>query len=158
MNTQNQHLLEAVQSGNLAKTLSAIQNAADINAVDEHGANSLHIATQNNNIEIVEILLANKININDLTPDGWTAMHFAATRGYAEIASLLIQAGINVKIAGLRYKRTALHYAADQGRSEVISLLLAAAADKNALDIEGHTPLFLAERKGYEEAAQLLKA
>ena len=158
MTNHNQQLLESAQSGDLKKILLALESGADVNCLDEHGSNSLHIATQNNCIEIVEALIAAKININALTPDGWTAMHFAAVRGYEEIAKMLIEAGIDVRVAGLRYKRTALHYAADQGRSNVVYLLLNAGADKNAADIENHTPIFLAERKGYEETAQLLRS
>jgi ankyrin repeat protein len=150
--------LKAIESGNLKTVLTEIENGAGVNQIDEHGTYPLHIAAQNNQIEIVEKLLEAGADVNALTKqDGWSALHFAATRGYNEIAKMLIDAGTNVSVHGLRYKRTCLHYAADQGRNEVVKLLLKAGANKDALDINNDTALSLAERKGHEETAKLLR-
>lgn len=150
--------LKAIESGNFKAVSAEIKNGVDVNYVDDRGTSPLHIAAQNNQIEIVEKLLESGADVNALTKhDGWSALHFAATRGYNEIVKILIDAGANLDVHGLRYKRTCLHYASDQGRSEVVKLLLKSGAKKDVIDINKDTPLALAERKGHEETAKLLR-
>jgi len=50
----------------------------------------LHIACNDNNLEIVKVLLENHANVNILNRQGQNGLHLVARRGNVEIAKLLI--------------------------------------------------------------------
>ncbi len=45
------------------------------------GAQPLHFAATNGDVELVKLLLDRGATINAATQDGWTALHFACLRG-----------------------------------------------------------------------------
>lgn len=65
---------------------------------------------------------------------------------------LLGGAGADTTISAGRYNFTPLHYAAHEGHAEVVQLLLSFGADPAIADIDGNTPLDLAEDEQVQEA------
>ncbi len=152
----NNPLFEACYEGDIKKINDFLDQGFDINSKTNSGSTLLHIAAQNNYLDMANILLARGAEVNALTEDGWTPLHFAAQKGYEELVKVLIKAGVNLDIAGLRYHRTALHYAADQGRDGVVMILLAAGANHNLLDKSGDTPLSISNKKSNFEVSKHL--
>jgi len=153
----NQQLLEAVEKHDVKGVTSLLDSGADANAMNDHGANAIHLAAQGKNNEIIDILISRKADVNVMTEDGLTALHFAARLGYVDAILTLIKDGADVNIAGIRYKRSAMHYAADQGHTGAVQALLKAGADKNMKDISGSTAFDLATKKGFGATAAALK-
>lgn len=80
--------------------------------------------------------------------------------GRIELAELLIGAGAEVERQHF-LGTTALHYAALSGQLEMTAYLLQAGGDPRRIgkkfSPEGETPLQLAENRGHEEVAKLLR-
>ncbi|MBU6339014.1 MAG: ankyrin repeat domain-containing protein [Rickettsiales bacterium] len=158
-NELNSKLLEICESNSvdaLKQIKSLVTQGADVNVGNHSNSKALHIASQNNNFELVEFLLKNAADVNLLNDDGWTALHFAAQRGYTEIVKLLIKSGVKIDIQGLRYHRTALHYAADQGRLESVVEILKAGGKTDIRDIHKNTPLDIARNKNHQKIVEVL--
>jgi len=76
------------QVGNLGKVKIALNNGADINAVDEYGYSALHSAAEDGNLEIVKLLVEHGANVNLRTHDGKTAAEIADEE-YPNVAAYL---------------------------------------------------------------------
>ena len=85
--------------------------------------NSLHYATLNNNLEIIELLISKGININSLTTNKETALHIASKNNFVSIAKYLCNNGIDVYKSTRDEGYTAFHYASEYGCKEILSLL-----------------------------------
>ena len=90
-----------------------------------------------------------------------TPLHAASFGRRVEAAKILIDAGADVKPkrGGPGWPRggwTALHYCAGYGFAELVEPLIERAADVNALDDEGKTPLRVAIESGQQEVSDLL--
>ena len=88
-NSQAQ-FIEAIISGSIEKVQEALNNGANINAV-----NALHISIDpgtSNNINMTRFLLENGARVN-LRSVGETSLHTAAVHGQVQIIELLLQHG-----------------------------------------------------------------
>lgn len=75
-------------------------------------------------------------------------MHYAANEGHGDILEALIGKNIDIE-AVTSQKRTGLHLAAARGHTDICRLLLdQPMIDRNAIDVEGNTPLHLASQQG----------
>jgi ankyrin repeat protein len=90
-----QIILDA-RRGDPAAVKAAIDNGADVNALDRGGGPALHQAVVNHHVPVVKALLAAKADARIADAAGWTALHFAAQERQAEIAKLLLDAGAEV--------------------------------------------------------------
>ena len=81
----------------------------------------------------------------------------AAGDGNIEAVKQQFAAGADVDAKGGMLAGTPLHYAAIKGHKEVVELLIAAGADVNAKDVNGKTPLDLANLEEHTETADLLR-
>ena len=87
------------------------------------GAQPLHFAAADGNVESVNLLLDRGAKINAATQDGWTALHFACLRGDEGLVQLLLDRGADVSMttaAGV----SALSIAMSEGDREIVELLL----------------------------------
>ncbi len=87
------------------------------------GAQPLHFAAADGNVESVNLLLDRGAKINAATQDGWTALHFACLRGDKGLVQLLLDRGADVSMtttAGV----SALSIATSEGDRDIIELLL----------------------------------
>ncbi|KAK8853002.1 hypothetical protein M9Y10_018000 [Tritrichomonas musculus] len=146
---------------------------------------ALHLAAQNDNIEIVKLLLSTpNVDVNvqseDIIDDGkiqkgFTALHFAALNNNIEIAKLLlstpnIDVNIQTSADGYFFERntyftyTALHLAVQYDNIEIVKLLLSnsnidvniqISHDRN-MRYEGYTALHIAARNNDIEIVELL--
>ena len=141
------------------RIVRAMANVADINNMDG-GVSPLHHAVKQNQAVIVDFLLQNKASINEL--DGCeTSLHLACKRGNLNIFRSLIEAGADVNKAN-RFGNTPLHILsqANSGclnREEMASRLLEQGADDGIKNLDGLTPLMIAQTQRMYGVLQVLK-
>lgn len=144
--------------------LDALARAgADLNALDGEAYDLVTIAAVANDPDFMShaIALGNDPGLTTSRWDG-TALIAAAHLGHAEIVRRLIAAGAPLDhVNNLGW--TALMEAVVLGdggpdHQAVVEALIAAGADAGIADRDGATPLMLAEARGYEEIARLIRA
>lgn len=106
----------------------------------------LHIATQQNKVELAELLLEANADKNARDDEGIAPIHIACELYHKEIVDLLIkyEADINAKDPK---GDTPLHIACEWNQVEIVKILIDAGADVKAKNSEGLTPLDLTQKK-----------
>lgn len=67
-----------------------IARGADVNAKDEYGNTSLHLAANRGHRDVVGLLITKGANLNIRTNKGRTALSLANKKGHEEIVELLL--------------------------------------------------------------------
>lgn len=106
-----------------------ICRGANVNAMiggNSHGQSCLHIASRNNEAEVVA-LICDSPNLKPLTldatnQDGDTALHIAVRNGYAAICQKLLSKGASVKVEN-NGRQTAVDIALQYDRPHVNKLM-----------------------------------
>lgn len=86
-------MLSAVEAGNAAELLRAIQSGGSPDAAYEDGASALIIAAMRGNATVVRLLLDSGASVNSETVQGMTALNAAIVLNYPQIVKLLLEAG-----------------------------------------------------------------
>ncbi|XP_065224861.1 uncharacterized protein LOC135848789 [Planococcus citri] len=103
----------------------------------------LHIASQEDNLEIVKYLVSKGCNIHAKNSSGSKPIHIAAREGLKDIVEFFLSKGLKVDECGHK-NQTLLHYAVMKNASEVVKFLISEGADINVKDNVGSTPLHTA--------------
>ncbi|XP_008208761.1 ankyrin-2 [Nasonia vitripennis] len=144
-----------------------LSEGAEVDAVDEYGLTPLHMATQNRDVKVINLLLQHKADVNyKQTIRQLTALHMATNGDYesCDVATIkaLISHGAELNARDTD-GRTPLHYLGliDPSNGDDPSLfrcLLEAECDVDARDKNGQTPLYLAcSSNNYVAVEQFLK-
>jgi len=109
--------------------------------------------------EVAKFLLRKGADINNHC-EGFTALTLAAQFGHTEICRILIARGapinlINNEVGWPGY--APLHFAIIGGHLDTVKLLLDHGAKVNWKDKDGNTPLTIAEKRGEQSIADLIK-
>ena len=130
---------------------------ANVKAATERGRTALHLAAENNHVEIVKLLLARGAK-TEATSDGhWTPLLNAAQNGHEKVVDVLLasKADVNARTSS---GMTALHWASEGGHLKVVQRLLKEErASKNPKDGFDSTPLSRAGQHGYQGIIQELR-
>lgn len=96
----DKQLFQAVSERKVQKINEALQNGADINAVDEGGKTPLMNAINNSfvNMNVVDALCTRKTNLNAQDNDGYTALMYAACNGISAAIQKLLELGADADI------------------------------------------------------------
>ncbi|XP_054160145.1 ankyrin repeat and death domain-containing protein 1A-like [Oppia nitens] len=127
----------------------------DINAIDKLGQTSLHMASINNNLEVVDKLISCGADLNIKDKQGRHAGHWAAFKGHDEVLTALIKSGIEIDDRDDDGK-TALHLAAEYGFRDASQTLIQHNCDIFATDSKGRSALMIASALGYVDVVALL--
>ena len=136
---------------------SAGRSLTVVRATTDRRKTALHLAAENNHVEMARLLLRNGA-LKEATSDGnWTALLNAAKEGNEEMVDLLLRHSSNPN-SRTSSGRMALHWAADQGHLQVVRRILVEPTSlKNAKDNSDKTPFSLAAQKGHREIMQILQ-
>ena len=150
----------AVKKGNLASVRYFENEELNLQTLDKHGRNLLHIAclSERNRQEILQ-LLVDKIDVNQTDDLGNTPLHVLCHNGDSNLRDfvtyLVSFKSIDVNVAN-RDGYTPLHYACKAGHIDnVKSLLDSPSININATNDNGWTPLHLACMIGFTDIVKL---
>lgn len=142
----------------LIKAKVGINHEADIDATDEYGMTSLHLAAEKGFREIMEILIASGAKIDHQDMHGNTALHLALINNKIDIIELLTFKGANPDIRN-NDNYSSIHIAIFlKFPEEVLMMLFRDKKDINAKDQNGNTLLHLAIMDKNIEAIRALIA
>ena len=150
----------AAQLGDLEWTKLCLDHGANPNLhkIDDRKT-VLGASAERGRMETVDMLLKRGADL-----DGSGAIVLAAEAGKLDMVKYLWEKGANVDELGsgvddrtVTYAGGALHKAVDRGHEDVVRLLLEKGADRHLTDDHGRTPLQLAEERGEEEIARMLR-
>jgi ankyrin repeat protein len=151
--------LIAVQNGRL-ETIGELlkENSSLVGARTESGKTPLHLAVENNNEAVVQVLLANGADPEIADNDGWKPLAIAAKEGplLLPIITHLVNYGANVEAVNSQLQLSALHLCVEAGFYEVAKELLDNGAQVDFRDSHERTPLFRAISNGTTELIKLL--
>jgi len=151
-------VIDAARRGDAAGVRALIQKKAPATAAEPDGTTALHVAVQNDQIEIVQALLKAGAQANAATRYGVTPLALAATNGSPAVVAALIEAGANPNAANPDGE-TVLMDAARSGNLAVVNRLLAAGADVNARDTwRGETAVMRAAGENHADVVKRLAA
>lgn len=157
---QNEELLNAAKSGDLARAKSAIDGIAEINAEDDEGYNPLMLAAISGNSELVQYLcdeggdvglpLATEVvNLGVNIVSRPIPIILAAAKGHLEVVKYLYEGSRPSLTEELRY------YLLSCGHPNIIQFLIEQGENINLQFYEtGNSPLHQAALQGNEEMVQ----
>jgi len=160
-------LIAAVKNNNKELVDLLLKASVDPSGVDVHEGGlsdeltrrtALMFATINGYNEIVSILLDAGADSNLVNKEGLTALHFAVDNGFTDTVKLLLEKSKAIDVNSQdRLGNTALIKAVEACNKDVVKLLLDAGANRELANIQGNTPLTIADRKDCKEISDLLR-
>ena len=159
-NVMSTDLLNAVLSGDVAKTSGLLKKGGDCNTSNEEGSTLLMLAAGVGNMEMVEMLIKAGAAVDATDSRGWTALmkalfNYEQNRGFPDVVSVLIEAGADIEHQ-VSYGTRPLMIAAGYGEAGVVDVLLAAGVDATAKNEGGRSAKTIAETKDYVEVVNQL--
>jgi ankyrin repeat protein len=121
----------------------------------EEQSAALHLATNNRNFNVVQILLENGADVNTVDGRGRTILMYAATAGLTGMIQPLLVYGADAD-ARDESGRTALHRLVATGDLKAIEILVRHGADVSARNNTGYTPLMYAAFGAKPDAVKAL--
>lgn len=143
----------AADSGNIKMLKLLIDKGADVNKRDQIGYTALMHAVSNGKVEAVRFLIQNGTDVNAKTLDDDIITPAEEARVQSLLETYDIDFAYNQIIGGL----TALMLAAQAGHSDIVQILLENAANVNAKNHDGNTPLLMAINHDHTEVIRMLK-
>jgi ankyrin repeat protein len=144
-------LLDATKQGDVVAVRSLLAEGADPNVAQGDGLTALHVAAQEGNLEIAEVLLDAGARIEAQTRiGGYTPLHLASGGAHASVVGALLEAGANTGAVATTTGVTPLHLAARAFNGEgVVKALLERGALVNVREsAAGQTALMFAAAYG----------
>lgn len=166
----------AAKAGNSSSLRDLILGGANVAERDAQGETALHIVCRKGHYESVRCLttplsmddqvitsyeppyqrLPQRLDI--VNYDGLTALHLASIHRHKKIIRELVRLGADMDAPEAKSGRTPLHFAAERKDTEIVRYLLESCkADVDSETFDGATALCLAEGRGFNSMASLLR-
>jgi len=129
-------------------------NIAFINTQCDSGSNTLYIAAQEGNAEVVEYLISVGANIEIKFREYHTPLYIAARNNHVSTVKILIKLGAKVDVIG-EDTSTPLYLACQNGHVNMVQELINSGADQN-ISFKESTPLYIACQKGFDQIVEIL--
>ncbi|KAI9871829.1 MAG: hypothetical protein M1830_002403, partial [Pleopsidium flavum] len=161
-------LHDAAEEGFLEVTKVLLDFKARTDIKDDSGLTPKQLAKQSGHTSIYDVLCEAESShlgtlqrvdtgLSPVMMPIWAAAKFHRTEKILDILrSNQSDPDFNVDDPDPTWGRTALHHAAERGDTPIVNALIAAGADVNALDEQGHTPLWFAVFMGHVSTAETL--
>lgn len=161
----NKPLAYAAAYGNLEIVKMLVEAGADLNGQVAYGDVPLIKADEHDNDDIIEYLIKKGADVNFPNYYGVTPFFGLCAYGNLELVKLALEHGADINssydsqmsdhfgIDNFSPFQAAVNY----NQPEVVAFLLSHGGDPRAKDFKGRTPIELAESKGHDEIAQLLR-
>ena len=133
-------------AGHLDCVECLLDAGADKHAVDTLNYTPLHIAVQNNRLDVVQYFVSIKCSLNRRGIGNFTPLHVAANYGYVDILETLIKGGADVDCQDAA-GNTPLILTARLRHYSAMKALINAGCDLNKINNEGYTALHYACHK-----------
>jgi Ankyrin repeats (3 copies) len=108
----SEYMIEGARYGDEGDVIEALDNNADVNAVDDSGRTALHMAAANGHAAIVQRLLDAGANTEQRNRTGSTALHWACVGGSPDAVKVLLTNGANASALN-DAEKSALEHALD---------------------------------------------
>jgi ankyrin repeat protein len=132
------------------------ENVVKIDSVVEDGRSALHMACENDQFDVVELLLHHGASLELETLNGWTPIQYAVEIGSIKIVDRLLAAGASAHAQFISTLETPLSVAVTNGWYSLVQLLLSSATDPNIRTGTGLAPIHIAAIKGNVDILSLL--
>ena len=114
-------LREAVLDGLVAEVEELLDGGLSVDADLGGEATPMHMAIQEDQVEVVKALLARSADLTSVTRAGWTPAHMVALTNNVEIAELLLAAGMSLDATNM-HGHTPVDLAKAHKKTEVLAL------------------------------------
>uniref|UniRef100_A0A8C5HFC8 Ankyrin-3-like n=1 Tax=Gouania willdenowi TaxID=441366 RepID=A0A8C5HFC8_GOUWI len=161
-----------------ARILMSLKYMNFVFFVPQNGLSPLHMATQGDHLNCVQLLLHHEAPVDDVTNDYLTALHVAAHCGHYKVAKVIVDKkndskytqndNKNIQNTAIIHKittkihkmtvddQTPLHISSRLGKANIVLQLLENGARPDATTSSGYTPLHLSAREGHRDIAATL--
>ena len=140
-------LMNAALNGNVQAVKSIMERGADPSLMDNSGWNTLHLAAQGGDTDIISLIHTHLRNIESKTGEGETPLMVAAWHGKLHAVKWFLEKGATVACECNDGWNT-LHCAAQGGDTDIISLIHTHLPNIESKTGEGETPLMVAALNG----------
>lgn len=150
-------LVQAVEDNNLSEVKMRVYMGERVNAKDKgyDGNSPLHVAVENGNLEIVQVLLNAGAKINSKNSEKRTPLMMLDEDANVELVNLLLRYKAKINLAD-KEGNTALILASEWANADILQALINAGANVNAVNKEGRTALMAAAERGDLENVKTL--
>ena len=146
----------SVVFNNLEAMIYLLDKGADPSVENnKRKVNSLHFASIEGNVAIIDAIISRGFDINTKSSEGLTSLMLAAFTKKVAAVDYFLHKGADPTLKD-NLGRTCLHYAAQGGDVTIIEKCLSCGLDIESIDNEGKTPLMLAAANGKSDAVKFL--
>ena len=146
-------LMGAAYKGKVQVVKSLIERGADPSLMDNRGWNSLHVAANGGDADIIDLIHTQVPNIESKTGDGCTPLMIAAFNSKLHAVKWFLEKGATVTRED-NSGANALHFAAEGGDTDIIDLIHTHLLNIESKTSQGRTPLMMAALGGKLQAVK----
>jgi ankyrin repeat protein len=158
----DRRLIQAAKANDVGQVSELIRAGGNVNAKDDIQDSAFLYAGAEGFNDVLLLTLANGADVASTNRFGGTALIPASEHGHTETVRILIAAGVPVNhvnnLGWTAMQEAILLNNGGPGQQDVVRQLLAAGADPNIRDPQGRTALENAQRLGFEETVNIIKA